>query len=378
MPRWVPFAAVAFSITFGLHYYVWARLIRDPALPQPWRAVATVALVLLGASMPLAMAWGRAGAPKALTWTAYVWMGLLLLFFILLLMGDLARLLFAVVDGRVRDPERRVALARLLGSATAVLAAGLGAWSTRNGLRKPVLAEHEVTLDKLPRALDGLVVVQMTDVHVGPTIGREMIDDLVARTNALEPDIVAITGDLVDGSVRRLREQVAPLGQLKAKRGVFFVTGNHEYYSGAEDWIAELGRLGVRVLRNERVDAGGIDVAGVDDHSSTGMLPGHGPDLDGALDGRDPSREVILLAHQPRAIHEAAAHDVGLVLSGHTHGGQIWPWMYFVRLQQPYTVGFAKEGRTQLYVSPGTGYWGPPMRLGTRAELTKITLRAPA
>jgi predicted MPP superfamily phosphohydrolase len=236
-----------------------------------------------------------------------------------------------------------------------------------------------VRLDKLPRELDGTVIVQMSDIHVGPTIGRELIEDLVARSNALEPHLVAITGDLVDGSVENLRDQVAPLSQLKARWGVFFVTGNHEYYSGVTEWIDELGRLGVRVLRNERVAvADGLDVAGVDDHSSRGMAPGHGPNLRRALAERDPRREVVLLAHQPRAIDEAAALDVGLQLSGHTHGGQLWPWNYFVRLQQPFVVGLDRRARTQIYTSPGTGYWGPPMRLGTRSEITKITLRATA
>jgi predicted MPP superfamily phosphohydrolase len=213
-------------------------------------------------------------------------------------------------------------------------------------------------------------------VHVGPTLGREFIEELVARTNAENPDIVAITGDLVDGSVEQLREHVAPLAKLRAKHGVYFVTGNHEYYSGVDEWIGELGRIGVKVLRNERVSlADGLDLAGVDDHSAKQMRDDHGPDLGRALAGRDTSRALVLLAHQPRAIHEAAKHGVDLQLSGHTHGGQIWPWNFMVRLQQPYVAGLVKHGDTQLYVSSGTGYWGPPMRLGTTPEITKIVLR---
>jgi len=155
------------------------------------------------------------------------------------------------------------------------------------------------------------------------------------------------------------------------------VTGNHEYYSGVDEWIAELGRIGVRVLRNERVAlADGLDLAGVDDHSARRMRDDHGPDLPRALAGRDPARAVVLLAHQPRAVEEASRHGVDLQLSGHTHGGQIWPWMYMVRLQQPYVAGLFKHGETHLYVSSGTGYWGPPMRLGTTPEITRITLKA--
>lgn len=197
------------------------------------------------------------------------------------------------------------------------------------------------------------------------------------RTNALEPDVIAITGDLVDGTVEDLREHVAPLAGLRAKHGVYFVTGNHEYYSGVDAWIAELSRIGVRVLRNERVEIrvgdDAIDLAGVDDFSAR-RVPGHGPDLKRALEGRDPARELILLAHQPRAIEEASRLGVGLQLSGHTHGGQIWPWTYLVYLQQPYVSGLHRHGDAQVYVSRGTGYWGPPMRLGADAEITKLTL----
>jgi predicted MPP superfamily phosphohydrolase len=155
------------------------------------------------------------------------------------------------------------------------------------------------------------------------------------------------------------------------------VTGNHEYYSGVDEWLEELGRIGVRVLRNERVAlADGLDLAGIDDHSAGQMHPSHGPDLSRAMAGRDPSRAVVLLAHQPRAIHEAARLGVDVQLSGHTHGGQIWPWNYMVKLQQPYVAGLVKHGETHLYVSSGTGYWGPPMRLGTTPEITKIVLKS--
>jgi predicted MPP superfamily phosphohydrolase len=180
--------------------------------------------------------------------------------------------------------------------------------------------------------------------------------------------------------VEHLRKDVAPLADLRAREGVFFVTGNHEYYSGATEWVAECERLGVRVLRNERVSVGrggeSFDLAGVDDANSRGKAPGHdGPDLGAALRGRDKSREVVLLAHQPVASEEAAANDVGLVLAGHTHGGQIWPFSYLVRLRYPYPTGLQRVGaRTQLYISQGTGYWGPPMRLGTDSEIAVIEL----
>jgi predicted MPP superfamily phosphohydrolase len=254
----------------------------------------------------------------------------------------------------------------------------VGALALRRALARVEVKEVAVRLLRLSPAHHGTTIVQLTDLHVGPTIGRAFIEDIVRRTNDLRPDLVAITGDLVDGSVERLRHAVEPLRDLRARYGVFFVTGNHEYFSGAAPWIAELRRLGIRVLRNERVSVGGdagFDVAGIDDHSA-GRLGEAPSDLDQALAGRDPARAVVLLAHQPRAIFEAARLGVDLQLSGHTHGGQIWPFTYLVKLQQPYIAGLHQHGDTQIYVSPGTGYWGPPMRLGTRAEITRVTLQA--
>jgi predicted MPP superfamily phosphohydrolase len=385
------FLPVVFGLTYGFHYYIWARLVRDTALPPPYRALATVAIVLLGASLPAAFATARLLRPSlahAIAWPAYLWLGLMFFLLVLLLVGDVGRLVALATAmaraGRPDDPTRRLFLHRLLGAATAAAATGVSAIAVRSALSRVEVREVTVALPRLPAALDGTTVVQLTDVHIGggPTLGRAFIADLVRRTNALQPDIVAITGDLVDGPVASLREAVAPLAELRARHGVFFVTGNHEYYSGADAWLAELRRLGIRPLRNERVSVGdgahSFDLAGIDDHSSHGSAPGHGPDLPRALDGRDPSRELVLLAHQPRAIHEAKQHGVGLQLSGHTHGGQIWPFVYLVRLQQPYTAGLVREGETQLYVSRGTGFWGPPMRLRAPAEITKIVLRRAA
>jgi predicted MPP superfamily phosphohydrolase len=374
------FLPVVFGLTYGLHFYIWARLVRDTALPPPFRAWATGIIIALGLSLPLSFVLVRAarrGIAAALSWPAYVWMGFMALLFVALLGGDVVRLGLRLAKGPIDDPARRLFLHRALGGGIAALAAAAGLVALRRGLGQVALREISVPLARLPKSLDGTTIVQLTDIHVGPTLGREFIEELVARTNALQPDVVAITGDLVDGSVEQLREHVAPLQNLRSKHGVYFVTGNHEYYSGVDEWIAELGRIGVRVLRNERVAlADGLDLAGVDDHSARQIRDDHGPDLPRALAGRDPSRAVVLLAHQPRAVVEASRHGVDLQLSGHTHGGQIWPWMYLVRLQQPYIAGLFKHGDTHLYVSSGTGYWGPPMRLGTTPEITRVTLRS--
>ena len=218
--------------------------------------------------------------------------------------------------------------------------------------------------------------MQVTDIHVGATIGRAFIERVAAQANALKPDVFCITGDLVDGSVDELRRLVEPIATVKSRYGSYFVTGNHEYYSGADAWLAELERLGIRTLQNARVSIGdgkkSIDLAGVPDWMA--RLEGHRPDLARALAGRDPERELVLLAHQPRQIAQAAKAGVGLQLSGHTHGGQIAPFGALVALTQPFLAGHHHVGDTQIYVSRGTGYWGPPMRLGAPAEITKIVL----
>ena len=378
------FLSVMLSLTGAVHYYIWARLVRDLALPLGAHRTLTAVLLVLYLAVPASFFVWRSAMPwtKLLVWVAAVWMGMLLLLLVTLATADAIRgIYFAgsrLAGSAPLDPERRALLSRFLGVAAALVAGGLGLVAMRSGLARVALREVRVELSRLPKELDGLTIVQLTDVHVGPTIRRDFIEHIVEETNAANPDVIAITGDLVDGTVEELREHVAPLANLRARHGVYFVTGNHEYYSGAEAWCEELTRLGLRVLRNERVsigrDGASFDLAGIDDHQASQFGNGHGADLPRALEGRDPSRELVLLAHQPRAVFEAQEHGVGLQLSGHTHGGQIWPWRYMVRLQQPVVSGLVQFGQTLLYVSNGTGYWGPPMRLSAPAEITRVTL----
>lgn len=372
------------SVVGGVHYYAWTRLVRDLALPPSQQRMLTLGFVVLFALVPLSFFVRRASGVLAVpvVWVASIWLGVLLLLLVTLLAGDVVRGLVALSsrlgDAPPEDPARRVALARLFALVVVGLTGGLAAWAVKSGLARVAIRQVEVRLGRLPKELDGTTIVQLTDVHVGPTIRRDFIEEVVARTNALNPDVIAITGDLVDGSVEDLRDHVAPLAALKARWGVYFVTGNHEYYSGADEWIAELRRLGIRVLRNERVTIGegaaSFDLCGIDDSQAAQFGGDHGADLARAVKGRDPTRELVLLAHQPRAVFEAEKHGVGLQLSGHTHGGQIWPWKYLVRLQQPVVSGLARFGETQVYVSNGTGYWGPPMRLAAPAEITRVRL----
>ncbi|HKA90826.1 MAG TPA: metallophosphoesterase [Haliangiales bacterium] len=385
MSRIAVIFTIATSIIVGVHVYIWFRLVRETALPPPWRAIATLALILLGASIPtMFLLRGNPVARDVLKWPGYAWMGFMFILFFALLASDVARLV-AWIGGRLggappADPARRLWLSRMIGGSVAALAGGAGAAAMVSALGRVKVKEVEIPLRRLPASMDGFTVAQITDCHVGSMLGRAFLAEVVESINAMKPDLVAITGDLVDGGVDELAAAVAPLADLRAKHGVYFVTGNHEYYSGVEAWMAHLPSLGIRVLRNERVTIGegevSFDLAGIDDWNARGMAPGHGPDLRGALAGRDPRRELVLLAHQPRAVIEAAALGVGLQLSGHTHGGQIWPWTYFVYLQQPFVAGLGRERDTHIYVSRGTGFWGPPMRLLAPAEITKVVLRS--
>ena len=384
MGRWIV-VAVALGLIGGIHYYLWARLVRDTHMPAPWNGVAVAALALLAASLPAALVLGRSrsSALHLLVWPAYVWMGTMFLLFVTVLGSDLLRAVAAGLarGGQPPDPARRTLMARIAATTVAALSGGLALAALRSALGPVAVRRVNVPLKRLPRPQHGFTIVQLTDLHVGPTIGRAFVEQIVRHTNALGPDLVAITGDLVDGSVAELRDAVAPLGELRARHGVFFVTGNHEYYSGVRAWLDEVERLGIRVLRNQRVSigdrAGSFDLAGVDDRSSShhgGLDPVAA--LEQALGGRDPGRELVLLAHQPRSFFDAAPFGVGLQLSGHTHGGQLFPFGLLVRLQQPFLAGLHRRDDSHLYVSRGTGYWGPPMRLGAHAEITQIVLES--
>ncbi len=376
------FFGVIFGLTFALHYYLWARLIRDPSLPEPWRQVATVSLIVLGLSIPASMIVWRV-LPRSIAipiaWVGYVWMGAMFLTLVLLWGGELVRWGW-VKSAQVMavNAGRRDFLAQVLAGGATTFAIALSGWGVWSAVRPVEVKRLTVRLKKLPEALRGLRLVQLTDMHVGPTIGRNFVEDIVSKVNKLDADIVAITGDLIDGSVEELGEAVRPLGRLRAKHGTYFVTGNHEYYSGADEWLAFLLEIGVRPLRNEHVEVGdngaSIHVAGVDDWTAHQFGNGHGSDMSRALEGRDETKPVVLLAHQPVHFDQAKEHGVDLQISGHTHGGQIFPFGFLTRLVQPFLSGLHRRGDSQIYVSSGTGYWGPPMRIAAPSEITLIEL----
>ncbi len=375
------------SISGAIHYYVWRRLVKPAALPRPWHLGITIAIAVLFVSIPVTT-WSRnvwPGLSATFGWVSLPWMALMGLTFVALVIVDIVKLGVWTTRKVAKRPAPEITISRrtFLARVTGGTALAVGGTSMARGMIEArgnhEIVNVEIYLSKLPRALDGFTIVQLTDLHVGMTIDRDFVRRVVERTNVLAPDLIALTGDFVDGKVDDLRDEIAPLAELRAKHGVFAITGNHEYYSGADPWIAEISRLGVRYLRNERVvierDGAAFDLAGVDDHSAGG--PGHGEDLAAATAGRDRERALVLLAHQPRQVRRASKYGVDLQLSGHTHGGQIWPWHYIVKLQQGGLIaGHYEHEGTQLYVSRGCGYWGPPVRLLAPLEITRVILRS--
>jgi uncharacterized protein len=375
---------VGVAVLVSGHYYLWARLIRDIGFSRQVQWGLTSLLCLLAVSIPLAVVASRRALPAwAVAWvnSVYVWIGASFLVVGSTAVVDVLQLGYAFVTSRIESASVAPpqSFARWGGFVALAIGFGVSVYAIREG-RQLRVQLVEVPLRKLPKALDGLRIVQLSDVHVGTTTGRNVIKDIVAKVNALAPDVVAITGDLVDGSVADLRHHVAPLADLRSKHGSYFITGNHEYHAGAVAWCQHLSELGVRVLRNEHValecDGHVIHLAGIDDYEGSDFGFGHGANLETAVAGRDERCPLVLLAHQPKAVHEAVQHGVDLQLSGHTHGGQLWPLGWLQRLGQPVVAGLARFGETFLYVSCGAGSAGPPMRLAAPAEIGLVVLRS--
>ena len=364
-----------------LHAYVGWRLI--PALgAAPWLqwllAGVLMASWLLMPMALLARRIRRQPLSDRLAWSGLLLMGLFSSLFVLTLLRDVIALPLWAASSWWALPAW---LTPASAAAVPVLALLFTLWGLWNARRTAQVVRVDVPIAQLPPALHGFSIAQISDVHVGPTIKRGYLQAIVERVNALQADMVAVTGDLVDGSVQSLAAHVAPLAHLSSRHGTFFVTGNHEYYSGAQAWVDELRRLGLRVLINEHVllrhgDAA-VALAGVADYSAHHFDHTHRSDPQAAIAGlADPAALRVLLAHQPRSAPAAAEAGFHLQLSGHTHGGQFLPWNWFVRLQQPFTAGLNRWQDLWVYTSRGTGYWGPPKRLGAPSEITHLRLVA--
>lgn len=379
------------------HWYVGRRMINATNLRRRQKQTAwlVVGMIFLIPQVPFFFFLNRmqSGWLDAFSWAGYVVLGFFSLILSLLLLRDivlLARRFTEKMAGLALrktipapDPEVDKERRRFLIHSTNLGIVGLTAAATGYGFyeaRRRATIEHvDVPLAHLPSEFDGFRIVQFTDLHVGPTIKRKFVEGIVEQVLELQGDLIAFTGDLVDGSVPWLRDDVAPLRDVEGQYGKFFITGNHEYYSGVEPWVKEATNLGFDVLLNEhriiRRGENRIVLAGVTDYSGGDFIANHRSDPLKALEGAPERLVRILLAHQPRSIHASLKASVDLQISGHTHGGQFFPWNHLATLNQPYIKGLHKHESAWIYVSRGTGYWGPPLRLGIPPEITVITLR---
>ena len=384
-------------LTTLLHVFIGLRLVPALAGVTTGWPVVVVLLAVSAATMPLPFLRRRGptqGWPAALQWLGLLSMGWFSSLLLLTLARDAGLLLAwggSRALGATPDWPRWQGLSALGAVALATAVSVVGFFNAR---RTAAVRRVEVPIEGLPSQLRGFTIAQLSDIHVGPTIRQRYIQRIVDTVNGLGADMVAITGDLVDGTVPELREHIAPLAQLRARHGTFVVTGNHEYYAGAHAWIDELRRLGLRVLLNEHVVLqtrnvhgaqtdeeileSALVVAGVTDYTAGHFDAAHASDPQRAVRDAPPLVHTrVLLAHQPRSALAAAEAGFQLQLSGHTHGGQFFPWNLFVPLQQPFTAGLHRLQQMWVYVSRGTGYWGPPKRFGAPSEIALITLTRP-
>jgi predicted MPP superfamily phosphohydrolase len=354
------------GLLFGLP---WWALVLAPGWPLPAEVAGAVVFAGAAVGFPLLMALGHRSGGR--DWAARTGDTLLGVIWVLFVWSAIGSLLRPVLPGG----------ARTAAVAAALVALALLLWGHYEAMRVPRIREVEIPLDRLGTGLDGLRVVVLTDTHYGPIDRAAWSAKVAEEVNRLDPDVLCHAGDIADGTAEQRRAQAAPLGAMRARLAKVFVTGNHEYYSGAQGWLDRLDGLGWEPLRNRHlvVERGGdsLVLAGVDDLTAESSgLAGHRADLEGALAGADPELPVLLLAHQPKYVTAAAEAGVDLQISGHTHGGQIWPFHFLVRVDQPVVAGLSRHGlRTRLYTSRGTGFWGPPFRVFAPSEITVLTLR---
>jgi uncharacterized protein len=397
----VIFLGIALIVVFGVHFYLWWRLFRSTTRPGSRMRRLGIGLIV-AADLVLIATLALTRQDVGLGWLAaigYIWLAILFYLLVTLVVLEIPIAIAkriaapattakavsetdAAADTHVTDDDRpdgrttrRLVISRGAAITAGLVASGTTIYGVTQALGGPHLKRRQITLKKLPRAMDGYRIALVSDIHLGPLAGRAHTERIVNVINQIDADIVTVVGDLVDGTVEQLGAAAEPLRTVRHKHGAFFVTGNHEYFSGFEPWLAEVAELGMKPLRNERVELpGGLDLAGVND--VTGSSHNDGPDYAKALGDRDPAKAVVLLAHQPVQVTEAARFGVDLQLSGHTHGGQMAPFNLIVGLQQPVVSGYDVIKGTQIYVTNGAGFWGPPVRVGAPPDVTLIELRA--
>ncbi|WP_239095166.1 metallophosphoesterase [Planotetraspora silvatica] len=363
------------ALLFGVPW--WTLVVADTRWPTAVVVAGTIVFVGALAAFPALMYLGHGRRRR--DWAARAGdtiLGVIWVTFVWALLGNVLRL--ALVVAGVADPAR----SRVVAAASAVVSLVLLLWGYTEAMRVPRVRRVDVTISRLGTGLDGVRVVLLTDTHYGPINRARWSAGVVAAVNELDADIVCHTGDIADGTVSERREQAAPLGDVRARLARTYVTGNHEYFGEAQGWLDHMRELGWEPLHNRHIvverDGSRLVVAGVDDATAASSgRPGHHADHAAALSEADPDLPVLLLAHQPKQIDAAIAHGVDLQISGHTHGGQIWPFHFLVRVDQPTVQGLSRHGdRTQLYTSRGTGFWGPPFRVFAPSEITVLTLHA--
>ncbi|WP_199430036.1 metallophosphoesterase [Qaidamihabitans albus] len=382
------FVVVVFGVVGLLNLYLWKRLVVDTTSRRSrGRRLGTAAMAVLLLLLLAALAFGTRTDPAISQWFAwpgYLWLAMSFYLLLVLLVLELPRLALRRWARRPRDEDteppqgvsRRVVLARGSAAIAGVAATGLVGYGTSVAMGPPSITRVPIELDRLDPRAAGCRIALISDIHLGPILGRPFTQRIVDMINDERPDAVAIAGDLVDGSVEDLADAVAPLADLRSTHGTFFVTGNHEYYVGYAQWVEHVRSLGIRALRNERVEIthnGGVfDLAGIND--ATGYQWQDPGDVGKAVAGRDPGRAVVLIAHQPVDVRDAVRHDVDLMLAGHTHGGQLSPFELAVSLQQGAVAGFYDVEGTKMYVTRGAGFWGPPVRVGAPPDITLVEL----
>ncbi|GIF24990.1 putative MPP superfamily phosphohydrolase [Actinoplanes tereljensis] len=408
------FVALVFLVIGLIHFYLYKRLLRDPLRPGRAQQVGAVVATGLGLLLPATLIGTRTGHLEWLAWPGYLWLALMFYLLVVLILLEIPRAAVLLSwrtasrtkevarnktdgsqsvtesdiseTGLLESPDplaeaandddgvaRRLVLARGMAIFAGLTAAGITGYGMKTALGGPQLDRVSIPLAKLPRGMDQTRLAVVSDIHLGPLTGTRHAGRIVDLINSVQADIVCVVGDLVDGSVAELGRFAAPLADIESRYGAFFVTGNHEYYSGFEPWLEEVTRLGMRPLRNERLEINGLDLAGVNDLG--GAQHGDAPDFGKALGDRDTSRPVVLMAHQPAAAHQAAPYGVDLQVSGHTHGGQMAPFNLLVKLEQPVVSGYGKVDGVPVYVTNGAGFWGPPVRVGAPPQVTVVELR---
>lgn len=376
-----PFITRILAIGILLHVYIALRLIPEAPVSEAIRWLAGLYLAASCVLIPLGARARRMGPrwSRQAAWAGLMAMGFFSSLLVMTVLRDVVLAVAWAAEALQGLPHGDAALRGTSAVAVPVLALLVTLLGLFNARRLARVVTVDVPIAGLPPGLAGFTIVQISDVHVGPTIRRPYVEAIVAAVNALDADVVAITGDVVDGPVDQLSPHTAPLASLNGRYGAYLVTGNHEYYSGAREWVAEFQRLGLQVLSNRHVviahNGARLVLAGVTDYTAGQFDPAQRSDPRGALLGAPTDAAVrILLAHQPRTAMAAEPAGYTLQISGHTHGGQFLPWNFFVRLQQPFTAGLRKMGRLWVYTSRGTGYWGPPKRVGAPSEITRIRL----